>query len=232
MWDELPLHFKHGPCSVLTCLSLWRSCETSYRYILHMALVQFSLVYLYDVPVRRAIPTFYTWLLFCTHLFISMTFMWDELPLDFTHGPCSVLTCLTIWRSCETSYPYILHMTLVLYSLVYLYGVHVRRATPTFYTWLLFCSHLFISMTFLSDELPLHFTHGPCSVLTCLSLWRSCQTSYPYILHMTLVLFSLVYLYDVRVRQATPTFYIGPLFCTHLFISMTFLWDKLPLYFA
>jgi hypothetical protein len=135
-----------------------------------------------NIDLRWATHTFYTWLR-------------------------SVLTCLSVWRSCETSYSYILHMAL-------------------------FCTHLFISMTFLWDELLLYSTSGHCSVLTCLSVWHSCETSYSYILHRAIVLYSLVYLCDVPVRRVTPIFYIGPLFCTHLFISMTFLWDELLIYFT
>jgi hypothetical protein len=66
---------------------------------------------------------------------------------------------------------------MILYNIA---NIDLRWATHTFYTWLR-------------------------SVLTCLSVWRSCETSYSYILHMAL-------------------------FCTHLFISMTFLWDELLLY--
>ena len=68
---------------------------------------------------------------------------------------------------------------MILYNIA---NIDLRWATHTFYTWLR-------------------------SVLTCLSVWRSCETGYSYILHMAL-------------------------FCTHLFISMTFLWDELLLYFT
>ena len=124
---------------------------------------------------------------------------------------CLLTLVLCAWHACNSQIETKLNVTffklkkkerkilnsifeMILYNIA---NIDLRWTTHTFYTW-------------------------PCSVLTCLSVWRSCETSYSYIWHRAIVLYSLVYLCDVLVRRVTPIFGIGPLFCTHLFISVTF----------